>query len=148
MNNIRQHLIARVEHFTKVVNQVYPHMVFPVPKVEYFSHRKASGFANKLLHTVSFNTVLAQENVDAFDNTIIHELSHLVIGRLYPLGGKLAVSLRKSNPTVMSLKLLWQSLVVVLTAAIATIRATFKLVRVKLNVSSHTLADATIKCIS
>lgn len=82
--NIEQHLRQRVEHFTQVVNRVYPSLIFAVPNVEFFNNKKASGYAIAARHTVQFNTVLAAENIDKFDNTVIHELAHLVTKRRHP----------------------------------------------------------------
>jgi predicted SprT family Zn-dependent metalloprotease len=90
MNGIQQHLAERVAHYTEVVRKVFPSLSsFTVPNVGFYTNKKYSGCATGALHLVEFNTVLAEENREAFDNTIIHEIAHLVIYRFYPLGGKL-----------------------------------------------------------
>lgn len=78
MNSIQQHLLSRVAHFTNVVNDVFPTLNFPIPEVEFYHKRKAAGLAWRKIHKVAFNTIIAQENIDKFDETIIHELSHRV----------------------------------------------------------------------
>jgi predicted SprT family Zn-dependent metalloprotease len=82
--NIEQHLLERVTFYTKRVNEVFPSLRFRAPTVAFYHKRKAAGLANCKAHRVSFNTILAQENLEKFDETVIHELAHLVTGLLYP----------------------------------------------------------------
>lgn len=57
---------------------------FVTPSVEFFDSSVVAGRAHYREHKVSFNTTLAGENSEAFMNTIIHEMAHLVTRMKYP----------------------------------------------------------------
>jgi SprT protein len=75
-------IIELVQKYSKKVQQKYPE--FKEPKVEFFNTTKCAGKAYYLSHKVSFNTVLAKDNPDEFENTISHEIAHLVTKMIYP----------------------------------------------------------------
>jgi len=73
---------ALVQKYTKKVQDKYPE--FKEPIVTFFNTTAKAGVAQCSTHTVSFNTVLAAENSTEFENTISHEIAHLVTRMLYP----------------------------------------------------------------
>jgi SprT protein len=82
--DIKQHLIERVAYYSDVVRKKLPKIEFATPSVHFDCKGRTSGNATYATHTVGFNTVLAEENREAFDNTVIHELAHLVTHKLFP----------------------------------------------------------------
>jgi len=55
-----------------------------MPIVDFFDRGTVAGKAYRGINKVTFNTVLAKENPTLFDNTIIHEVAHLVVHKAYP----------------------------------------------------------------
>jgi SprT protein len=84
MSTIEQHLIERVAHYCNVIREKLPKLAFQNPEVGFEVKGRTAGLAYQNGKRVAFNTVLAEENRDEFDNTIIHELAHLVTFKLYP----------------------------------------------------------------
>ena len=81
--SIQQHLRERVQYFVAVARQKYPTLLMQDPQVLFFSNRRAAGSANWMQNYVKFNTILAEENKEEFDNTVIHEVAHLVAPRVH-----------------------------------------------------------------
>jgi len=84
MSTIEQHLIDRVAHYSDVIRAKLPRLDFQTPEVAFDTTGRRSGTAYQKANRVAFNVILAEENRDVFDNTIIHELAHLVTYKLYP----------------------------------------------------------------
>ena len=84
ISNIQAHLIERVKYYTQVVNDTFPSLVFPTPSVQFFTKGTNAGKAQYSTHRVSFNIILAENNREDFDNTVIHELAHLVTKMKFP----------------------------------------------------------------
>jgi predicted SprT family Zn-dependent metalloprotease len=77
-------IIAKVSELTIKANSIWPSLNMVVPSVEFFNTTVKSGWARFSEHKVSFNIVLAEENPDTFENTVGHEISHLITNKLYP----------------------------------------------------------------
>jgi SprT protein len=84
MRAIEQHLIERVAHYSNVIREKFPRIDFVTPEVGFEAKGTTAGLAYRNGKRVAFNTILAEENRDEFDNTIIHELAHLVTYKVYP----------------------------------------------------------------
>ena len=80
----REDIISRVHFYILEANKVW-NIKISMPEVTFYSKGASAGVARFMAHEVSFNEVLAAENPDTFENTIIHEVAHLVTFRLYPL---------------------------------------------------------------
>ena len=52
--------------------------------VGFYEKGVSAGKAWRVGNKVEFNIVLAEENASEFDNTIIHEIAHLVTYQVYP----------------------------------------------------------------
>jgi SprT protein len=82
----REDIIARVHFYISEANKIWNihSPAIPMPSVDFYSKGSHAGSAGLSSHSLSFNEVLASENSDSFENTIIHEVAHLVTHRLYP----------------------------------------------------------------
>lgn len=56
----------------------------PEPYIAFYTKGRAAGKAWWVENKLEFNEVLAKENSEAFKNTIIHEVAHLVTHRVFP----------------------------------------------------------------
>jgi SprT protein len=70
-------VIDRVAHLTAAANARYGCQM-AVPKVMFTQRGQIAGRASYAAHAVNFNKVLMVENWADFDQTIIHEVAHLV----------------------------------------------------------------------
>jgi len=80
-------IIAEVEKTVKLANDLYG-INMPSPKVEFINRGTKGGSAHYHKHLVMFNEILARENSDTFENTVKHEVAHLVAFKVYGEIGK------------------------------------------------------------
>lgn len=81
----RNTIETRVTNYWLKACELYPVLKnYTQPYVEYFSKGVKAGQANIRTNKVLFNEVLAVENGEAFDDTISHEVAHIVQYHLYP----------------------------------------------------------------
>ena len=80
----KNQIIESVEKTVAKVNEMFPNLNFKKPTVEFFNRGKVSGRAYYAKHHLEFNEVLAMENAEEFENTVIHEVAHLVVRKVYP----------------------------------------------------------------
>lgn len=78
--DIKQSVVA----VTFEVNMHWPNIEFPIPAIAFDIQGCNAGRATYSKHLVSFNQVLARENPETFNNTVIHEIAHLVCKKVYP----------------------------------------------------------------
>lgn len=78
----KEQIIALVNKYTEKVQQKYPE--FRKPNVAFDVTGKCAGQARYLKHEVSFNLILARDNSEEFENTVSHEIAHLLTKVLYP----------------------------------------------------------------
>lgn len=82
---LRESLTDKVKKVWTMAGAKWPAVAaLATPRVEFYRKGTAAGKAYYLLHKVTFNEVLAEENSDKFDNTVIHECAHLVTRALFP----------------------------------------------------------------
>lgn len=84
LETLKLHLIERTEYYTRVANAMFPNIALSTPTVSFFDKSTKSGKARAFTNEVAFNLVLAGENLATFDNTVIHEIAHLVVPRAFP----------------------------------------------------------------
>lgn len=85
-SNVRKTLERRTQEVVDYARKVFPTLQMVNPKVEFFQKTAVAGKAHYFDWKVSYNEVIAQTNgLDKFDNTVIHEVAHLVVKKLYPL---------------------------------------------------------------
>jgi len=77
----KQQIFEYCTNHIKAIQDKYPQ--FKTPSITYFDRSRCAGKANYRTHTVMFNTEIAQANT-GFENTITHELAHLLTKMLYP----------------------------------------------------------------
>ena len=75
-------LKAAVAKATIKARELYP--TFLPPIVGFYEKGTVAGRAYYLTHKVEFNLTLARENSEEFENTVIHEVAHLVTKHMYP----------------------------------------------------------------
>lgn len=80
----KNQIIESVDKTVAKVNEMFPNLNFKKPTVEFFSRGKVAGRAYYAKHHLEFNEVLAMENAEEFENTVIHEVAHLVVRKVYP----------------------------------------------------------------
>lgn len=81
---VRCNIIGKVEEVTVAANTIWPNLYMPQPTIGWFHTTTTAGKAYYLQHKVTFNEVIARNNFSKFDQTVIHEVAHLVTKRLYP----------------------------------------------------------------
>lgn len=85
-SSIRATLVLQVAEVWKKAGVLFPSMANAVtPKTEFYSRGRTAGKAYYSQHKVTFNEVLAEENKTKFLNTVIHEVAHLVVHKLFPM---------------------------------------------------------------
>ena len=84
LDSIRCSIKGMVEHCSDQANQIFPSLMMPQPIVGWFTKTKTAGYAHYAAHKVTFNEVIARDNFEKFENTVIHEVAHLVTNRLFP----------------------------------------------------------------
>ncbi len=84
LNEIRTRINVLVEKHTNKVRKFKNCATFLTPKVEFFNKGRKAGWAKYNSHTVGFNELIARDNWEEFENTIIHEIAHLATIRLFP----------------------------------------------------------------
>jgi predicted SprT family Zn-dependent metalloprotease len=80
----RKQIIAKVIEVVALANQKFPSAKIAVPTVDFYRKGRAAGQAWQRRHHLAFNEVLAKENPDTFYETVIHEVSHLVVPKTHP----------------------------------------------------------------
>lgn len=80
--SVRDRLIAETMDVVKSAKSVFN--VDLNPAVRFFNRGTVAGKAHYKDMSVSYNEVLAEENPKTFNNTVIHEVAHLVVRKLYP----------------------------------------------------------------
>jgi predicted SprT family Zn-dependent metalloprotease len=85
-NALRDNIRKRVAQIVAEANAKWPSLNMTVPNVEFYSRGRIAGKAVYAPHLVKFNEVLAAENVHSFDDTVIHEVGHLVTNKIYNRG--------------------------------------------------------------
>lgn len=84
-SNVRKTLEARTMEVVNKANVLFPTLRMDEPKVGFFQKSATAGKAHYGEWMVTYNEVIAQTNgLDVFDNTVIHEVAHLVVKKLYP----------------------------------------------------------------
>ena len=81
---LKQDIVDLVHIVTGEANRLFPDLNMVTPYIGFFQKGTYAGRAWYKQHKVEFNTVLAEENGDRFENTVIHEVSHLVTNALFP----------------------------------------------------------------
>lgn len=79
----REDIVSRVHFYISEANKIW-NQKLDMPEVTFYTKGASAGLAKFISHELSFNEVLAKENTDTFENTIIHEVAHLVTFRVYP----------------------------------------------------------------
>jgi SprT protein len=77
-------IIAKVEEVRLQSLKLWPNAMTSQINVDFFNTTKVAGWAFPSRNMVKFNTVLAEENWDHFDETIRHEIAHLIAFKVYP----------------------------------------------------------------
>lgn len=84
MSTIEQKLTERFRHFDALARTMFPEYArMPVPRLLFFTKGRANGCAHamhskKHAWTVRLNSFVAAQTPDAFDNTVSHEIAHMV----------------------------------------------------------------------
>lgn len=81
----KQEILQSVEKYIKIANERF-NVNLSVPPVEFTTRGKCAGKAYSI-GKLQFNTVIAQNATEAgqdFNNTVSHEVAHLVQFKLYP----------------------------------------------------------------
>lgn len=79
----RQQIIAKVNEVVAQANKMYK-VQTEIASVEFFSKGVAAGRAYPYAKKLEFNEVLARENPTTFQQTVIHEVAHMVTRENYP----------------------------------------------------------------
>jgi SprT protein len=78
----QQHIVKRVNEIVTLASQKFNKPIDPIRTV--FKKRgRAAGTANFSRREVNFNAILAAENFDDFEDTIGHEVAHIVAYDVY-----------------------------------------------------------------
>lgn len=82
---IRESFVKNWENAYKLFNleSKEPRLRY-TPDVRFFNTSTTAGKASKMGNYVAYNTEIARVAGSAFENTIIHEIAHIVTFRLYP----------------------------------------------------------------
>lgn len=80
----REQIKAKVDEVVREANRKWPSLNLVISEVSFFSKGSVAGLAHYEAAKLEFNEVLARENSESFVNTVIHEISHLVVYRLCP----------------------------------------------------------------
>lgn len=84
-DQVRDRLRMEVAMVVDHAKRLYGNKISLNPAVRFFNRGSAGGRAHYRDMSVSFNEVLAKENPVEFNNTVIHEVAHLVVKQIYPL---------------------------------------------------------------
>lgn len=79
----REQIITEVKRVVELANKKYKTKI-DVPEVEFFNKGRRAGYAIPGLNKLGFNVVLAKENAAIFHETVIHEVAHIVVTKVYP----------------------------------------------------------------
>jgi SprT protein len=83
----KHHVRKRVRDITEQANKLFGVNMI-VPSVAFSVRGQVAGRARYALNEVDFNQQLMLENWDKFDQTIVHEVAHLVTRRVYGIMAK------------------------------------------------------------
>jgi SprT protein len=87
--NVTNDVRIDLEHMTLMAHekavQLFPlYQWHAAPKVGFFNRGRVAGKAYYLENKVEYNEVLAKENMDTFNDTVLHEVAHLVTHVCHP----------------------------------------------------------------
>lgn len=80
----QQQIKTAVEALWDKARTLYPNLPVQAPTVGFYDRGAAAGRAHIKRHHVEFNTVLAAQNAEAFNNTVSHEVAHIAQYIMFP----------------------------------------------------------------
>lgn len=82
--NLRDQLVEETRQVVEKANRRFPSLNLPSPSVGFFQKSMNAGKAIYARHRVEYNELIAKTNRASFHNTVIHEVAHLIVHRMYP----------------------------------------------------------------
>lgn len=77
--SVEQSIREMVAKYDAKARALYPsYAARPVPKVEFYTKGRRSGWAWASKWSMGFNTHIAAQALEAFENTVSHEIAHMV----------------------------------------------------------------------
>jgi predicted SprT family Zn-dependent metalloprotease len=83
-DSVRDRLRVEVAEVLEHAKKIFGNKINLNPEVKFYSRGTIAGKAHYRDMSVAFNEVLAKENPTEFNNTVIHEVTHLIVKQVYP----------------------------------------------------------------
>lgn len=79
MNNIESQLTDMFHKYDAMARAMYPaYAAKPVPSLAFFTKGRMNGWARQIAWRIELNTHVATQLPEAFENTVSHEIAHMV----------------------------------------------------------------------